>query len=57
MIPCAVSSVTATDCASATGASFTPVTVIETAAKLESTVPSLALKIKLSLPLKFALGV
>jgi hypothetical protein len=36
---------------SATGALLTPVTVIETVAVLLSTVPSFALKVKLSAPL------
>jgi hypothetical protein len=37
--------------------SFTGVTVIETVAGAESTVPSLTVKVKLSGPLKFAAGV
>ena len=40
-----------TDCASAVGASLTAVTVIETVAGFESTVPSFALNVKLSGPL------
>ena len=41
----------------ATGASFTAVTVMVTVAGAESAVPSLAVKVKLSLPLKLAFGV
>ena len=52
------SSATVADWATAVGASFTGVTVIETvAATVESTVPSFTLKVKLSEPLKFELGV
>ena len=41
----------------ATGASFTGLTVSVTVAVLEPTVPSLAVKVKLSVPLKFGFGV
>ena len=41
----------------ATGASFVALTAIVTVAVLESAVPSFALYVKLSLPLKFAAGV
>ena len=47
----AVSLSVVTDCGSAIGGSLTGVTVIETVAVLESTVPSFALKVKLSAPL------
>ena len=40
----------------ATGASFTGFTVIDTVAVFEFKLPSLARKVKLSLPLKFAFG-
>ena len=52
-----VSSSVVTLCAEAIGASFTALTVIETVAGAESTVPSFTMKVKLSLPLKFAFGV
>ena len=51
VIAFAVSSGVLTDCASATGASFTAVTVMLTVAAAESTVPSFALNVKLSGPL------
>ena len=41
----------------ATGASLTLATVIVTVDVLLSSVPSLALKVKVSVPLKFAVGV
>ena len=41
----------------ATGASFTAATVSVTVAVLEPAVPSLAVKVKLSVPLKFGFGV
>ena len=41
----------------ATGTSFTAVTVSVTVAVLEPIVPSLAVKVKLSVPLKFRFGV
>ena len=47
----AVSSAVVADCAVATGASLTGVTVRLTAAAAESTVPSFALNVKLSGPL------
>ena len=47
----AVSSAVVTDCALATGASFTAVTVMLMVAAAESTVPSFALNVKLSGPL------
>ena len=47
----AVSSAVVTDCAVATGASFTAVTETVTAAMFESRAPSLALNVKLSGPL------
>jgi len=43
--------------ATATGASFTGVTVIEIVATFEFKLPSLALKVKLAGPLKFGAGV
>ena len=46
-----VSSITVTDCAEASGASLTAVIVIETVAGAEFSVPSLAVKVKLSGPL------
>ena len=53
----AVSSSVVTLWAVATGVSLTALTVIETVAGAESTVPSFTVKVKLSLPLKFASGV
>ena len=47
----AVSSAVVTDCAFATGASFTAVTVMLMVAAAESAVPSFALNVKLSGPL------
>ena len=47
----------ATSCAMATGASLTGVTVMETGAGAESTVPSLTVKVKLSVPFEFVAGV
>ena len=47
----AVSSAVVTDCALATGASFTAVTVMLMVAAAESAVPSFALNVKLSGPL------
>src|SRR5207244_4340129 len=41
----------------ATGASFTAVMLIEIVATFESTIPSLALNVKLAEPLKFGAGV
>ena len=57
LIACAVSSaaVTLTDCA--TGPSLTGVTAILTVAGADSRAPSLTVKVKLSAPLKSALGV
>ncbi len=52
-----VSSLPEADPSVATGASFTGVTVRLTLATLLSSKPSLALKLKLSEPLKFADGV
>ena len=52
-----VSSLVVTDCELATGISLTGVTVIKIVAMLESTVPSLALKVKLSAPKKLGFGV
>ena len=46
-----VSSFTFTVCATATGASLTGLTVIETVASAEFTAPSLTVKVKLSAPL------
>ena len=40
-----------------TGASLTALTVMVTAAAFESAVPSLTVKVKLSAPLKLAVGV
>ena len=57
VIPRAVSSGVETDCASATGASLTAFTVIETVAAAEVSAASLAVKVKLSAPLKFEFGV
>ena len=51
------SSLVEIDTAVATGASLTAVTVMETVTVAESNAPSLALKVKESLPLKLALGV
>ena len=51
-----VSSVTSTDWEFAIGASFNAVTLIETVAGAESAVPSFTVKVKLSLPAKFAFG-
>ena len=51
VIPTAVSSSVVALPSSATGASFTGVTVIVTVAVFESAVPSFALKVKLSGPL------
>ena len=53
----AVSSGVASVCAMASGASFTAVTVIPTVATAESSFPSLALKVKESVPLKSVFGV
>ena len=52
-----VSSSPETLCAEATGLSFTALTVMPTVASDESSVPSLAIKVKLSAPLKSAFGV
>jgi hypothetical protein len=46
-----------TDCASATGGSFTGVTVMETVALVDVKPPSLTVNWKLSEPLKFKFGV
>ena len=51
------SSATVTVWAVATGASFTALTVIETVAAAEPTVPSFTVNVKLSLPAKFSFGV
>ena len=45
------------EAALATGGSFTAVTVMETVAVFESTVPSLTLNVNESAPLKLAAGV
>ena len=46
-----------TDCATATGASFTAAIPIETVATAESNAPSFTLKVNESEPLAFAFGV
>ena len=57
VIALALSSSSVTDCATATGASFTAVILIDTVATAESTVPSFTLKVNESVPLAFAFGV
>ena len=52
-----LSSSVVTDCATATGASFTAVIPIETVATAESNAPSFTLKVNESVPFAFAFGV
>jgi hypothetical protein len=57
VIALAVSSAVVTDCAVATGTSFTALTVIDTVAAAESNVPSLTVNVNESVPFTFAFGV